>query len=105
MLHINDIHFCSKILQFILFADDTTIFLSGKNIKTLFCNINEELLKISDWFHANKLSLNTDKTKYILFHKSGSVDILPLRLPKITLDGNVIERETSSKFLGQGRNV
>ena len=75
-------------------------FLRKKNIKTLFCNINEELLKISDWFHANKLSLNTNKTKYILFHKSGSVDILPLRLPKISLDGNVIERETSSKFLG-----
>ena len=29
--------------------------------------INEELLKINDWFLANKLSLNLDKTNYILF--------------------------------------
>ena len=28
---------------------------------------NQELIKASDWFKANKLTLNVSKTKYILF--------------------------------------
>ena len=73
---------CSNILNFILFADDTTIIYSGKNVSEIFRQVNTELCKLQNWFVANKLSLNTSKTKYILFHKAGSSDDLPLRLPK-----------------------
>ena len=48
-----------------MFADDTNIFVSGKNIKTLFHTIKEELKLLVEWFKANKLSLNETKT---LFH-------------------------------------
>ena len=47
-----------------MFADDTNLFFSHKNIKELFLNVNSELSKIIQWFNANKLSLNKDKTKY-----------------------------------------
>ena len=30
--------------------------------------MNAELSHLNEWFCANKLSLNTDKTKYVLFH-------------------------------------
>ena len=50
----------SKILDPIMFADDTNFFYSRANIKTLFETVNEELNKSSEWFACNKLSLNTD---------------------------------------------
>ena len=35
LLYVNDIHTCSNLLSFILFADDTNLFISGKNIEEL----------------------------------------------------------------------
>ena len=40
--------------------------------------MNAELNHLNDWFCANKLSLNTDRTTYLLFHKAKSKDNLPL---------------------------
>jgi len=47
-------------------ADDTNAFLSHNSLETLFDIMNTELEKIVDWFNINKLSLNPDKTNYIL---------------------------------------
>ena len=41
-----------------LFADDTALFLSNDNLKTLNKDVNYELLNIEAWLNANKLSLN-----------------------------------------------
>ena len=46
----------------ILFADDTTLYKSHKNLRYLVWSVNQDLEKISDWFRANKLTLNTKKT-------------------------------------------
>ena len=46
----------------VVFADDTNLFLSHKNIDTHFAIMNVELEKVSTWFKSNKLSLNVDKT-------------------------------------------
>ena len=48
----------SKILNPIMFADDTNLFCQHKNTIKLFYTVNEELVSINDWFMANKLSLN-----------------------------------------------
>ena len=42
-------------------------------------DFNLELRKISEWFRANKLSLNEDKTRFILFHRPQDRDNLSLR--------------------------
>ena len=55
------------ILGFTLFADDTTIVSAHHNINILFSQANIELTKLYNWFCLNKLSLNIDKTSYILF--------------------------------------
>jgi len=67
IIYINDIVCCSKLFNFILFADDTNLFMSDSNVNKLLNNINTELSKVSDWLCANKLSLNVNKTKYISF--------------------------------------
>ena len=61
MLYINDIINTSTILQLILFADDTNVFVSHKDKDCLTNILNAELNKLSIWFGANRLSLNLKK--------------------------------------------
>ena len=65
--YINNIHKSSNYFSFILFADDTNLFSSGKNLKMLCKRANIELQKVSIWLKANKLTLNVTKTQYIIF--------------------------------------
>ena len=69
-----------------MFADDTNLFCSNTEIKPLFLKANLELGKISEWFRANKLSLNEDKTRFTVFHRPQDRDNLPLRLPTLKIN-------------------
>ena len=91
--------FCTRVLDPVLFVDDKNLFCSDNNIRTLFETPNQELNQINDCFIANKLSLNVEKTKYMLFHKLTDQDNIPLKWPSLQLNGNIIERENSLKFL------
>ena len=82
-----------------MFADDTNPFYSHNNVKELFRTMNVELSHLNDWFGANKLSLNTDKTKYVLFHKAKSKNNLPLVLPDLFINDVKIKSENSLRFL------
>ena len=100
LIFINDICHSRPLLEAILFADDTNLFYSHNKVKELFRTMNAELSHLNDWFCANKLSLNTDKTKYVLFHKAKSKDNLPLVLPDLFINDVKIKKENSLKFLG-----
>ena len=66
---VNDLHKVTKYLDPIMFADDTNLFCSHKNIKTLFQIVNSELELVTEWFLANKLSLNAKKQSMFYFIK------------------------------------
>ena len=83
-----------------MFADDTNLFYTNKNIKVLFETVNKELHYVNEWFLANKLSINAGKTKYLFFHKQSALDSIPLRLPTIIFNSIKIKRESFIKFLG-----
>ena len=68
-----------------MFADDTNLFFNRKDIKHLFTVVNKELVNIKDWFTANKLSLNVEKTKYSFFHKPSKKDDIALCLTKLII--------------------
>ena len=61
IIYINDMCNCSNLLQFVLFADDTNLFLENENEKQVFKNMNDELKNLSKWFKCNKLFLNIEK--------------------------------------------
>ena len=61
LIYINDLSRVCKYTTPILFADDTNIFLNGVDLNQMETAINEELLNISKWLKANKLSLNVKK--------------------------------------------
>ena len=58
IIYINDLYNVSNILQSIMFASNTNLFLPLGNIKDLFNNMNLELNKISACFKANKMPIN-----------------------------------------------
>ena len=66
-VNINDLSSVCKHTFPIIFADDTNLFLSGKNGSSLSQTMTSELAQISDWLKANKLSLNIKKTHIMLF--------------------------------------
>ncbi|XP_065662956.1 uncharacterized protein LOC136085565 [Hydra vulgaris] len=99
LIYINDLYRASNLMT-IMFADNTNLFLSNKNINHLFHDMNIELKKNSDWFKSNKLSLNIEKTKYILFHPVSKKHILPCKMPVLILDNIPIKRITYTNFLG-----
>ena len=94
IVYVHDLCNVFKIFEHIIFADDTILFFSHKNIKGLFHTAN-----IFIWFNANKLSLNEDKTKYSLFHKASEKDKSPLNLPWLFINDREIKRITSVKYL------
>ena len=78
MIYMNDIYEASKSFHAILYADDTSLYsalgsfnvnLTGNNSDkhTLSIKINKELSNKQEWLNINKLSLNVNKTKYMIF--------------------------------------
>ena len=82
-----------------LFADDTNAFLTDTDINKLFDRMNREITKITKWFKINKLSLNADKTNYIVFKGKRLASINTERL-NLKIDDQEITQVTSTKFLG-----
>ena len=66
-IYANDNSESSKLPSFLLSAEDTNLFYSHRNHEILNQIANQELCKVADWLRANKLSLNTSKTRFIIF--------------------------------------
>ena len=80
----------------IQFAEDTTLYCSHKNLRVLRCCIENDLNIVMDWFRANSLTLNVQKTNLLLFlPKSG-------KQPKfeINIDHVTVKPVRETKFLG-----
>ena len=80
LLFINDIVESSRKLQYVLYADDTNIFYSGKHLKDLIFEANVELQKVASCFSANKLKINQTKTKFMIFNFGKKKMILKLKM-------------------------
>ena len=68
LIYINDLPNVSKSVAFYLFADDTNIYFEASDLFTLQKVLNRELRHVKKWLDANKLSLNIDKTNFVVFH-------------------------------------
>jgi hypothetical protein len=70
LMYINDLPLSTDLKSF-LFADDTTGLTSGSSLPQLIDKFNMEIQKLAMWFRANKMCVNTSKTKFIIFHPKG----------------------------------
>ena len=55
LIYAIDLNWASDILDPILFADDTNLFYSHKDIEMLSHTVNTKLVKVNHWFKDNKL--------------------------------------------------
>ena len=96
IIYTNDLSSCLKNTKAIQFADDTTLYMSHKNLHVLYTFVNQDLVSLNDWFRANKLSLNVSKTNYVLFSNKRLInDNLVLNI-----GNDEIGKKSFCKFLG-----
>ena len=97
LLYINDTANVSDILFSLLFADDTNVFIQGDQLDDIANKMNLELKKLVAWLNAKKLSLNIDKTQYVIFRTSNRKLIKPT---KLQINDSAIKQVSSTTFLG-----
>ena len=100
LIYVNDIsNSCNG--NILSFADDTTLLMSNSHLQTLYAQVNQEINNLFTWFCANKLSLNANKTKYILIRpKQKRCDLSTLNINNMVLNriGHDCE-EKAAKFM------
>ena len=89
LIYINDIPNVSNVFNFLMYADDTTLYCCLEDINHVNKQavVNQELQKINDWLIANGLKLNTNKSKYMIFSKPNkNIPVLQLRINNANID-------------------
>ena len=97
LLYINDFHLCSDLFDFHLFADDANLFCKHKNLITLESNLNRELNNIYTWLCAKRLSLNFDKSNFVIFHPPQKKIHFNV---KLSINNIELKQEHYIKYLG-----
>ena len=95
-LYINDMNRSSERLKFVHYADDTVVYRSGSDLIELCNDVCEGLREIDEWLNVNRLSLNVEKTYFMVHtHSNFNVDDC-----KIEIRGKQLKYVRSTKFLG-----
>ena len=97
LLYINDLAYVSSEFFSILFADDSNFFCTGSNLNEVITVVNRELYLVVEWLNCNKMSLNIEKTHFMIFKPKrkildGNSDVL--------INGCKINEVKSTKFFG-----
>jgi hypothetical protein len=98
IIYINDLVDTSISSNMILYADDTNLLFSHSDLNQLVDHVNSDLINITNWFKVNKLSLNINKSNYMIFknrYSNRNYEDL-----NIFIDKNRITRVPYVKFLG-----
>ena len=97
-IRINNLITASDKLKFLVYADDTTIYLNLEDFdsQNTEADINAELEKFNTWLKLNKLSLNAQKTKLMLFHRKQK----HVNDVNVKIDNTMIEHVHTFNFLG-----
>lgn len=96
ILYINNINTCLEHSKIVLFADDTTIYLTCDDVYSGVKRMNEDMKRLNKWLNCNKMKLNVEKSKCMVMN--GSDDIL--NCEPIMINGEIIERVDQFKLLG-----
>ena len=96
LIFCNDLNIHLENMQCIQFADDTTLYLGHSNPEELKKMIEQYLQVLQDWFRANKLTLNVEKSVCLIFNDNVCKKVNM----SLTLSGKSIPIEKETKFLG-----
>ena len=94
ILYINDMHSSRNHVTLTHYADDTTALLSNRDVSILVQDLNADLYCINQWLEANRLTLNTSKSAFMLFGRGFPADI------SVNINGEPLQKVSQTKFLG-----
>jgi len=100
LLYINDIVNCSQDARFVLFADDTNIFVTAPTLKEVYKKANEVIALVEGYMFCNQLHINAAKCNYMYFNPSKSPAGVSEHSQQLLLGKQPIGRVSSCKFLG-----
>ena len=104
LIYINDLCNVSQNGKFILFADDTNLFVAGDSRQEVHCLANEILGSISTYMKCNLLHVNAKKSCYLYFNPNSREDNSlvnkDLENLNLVINGSVFRRVKTAKFLG-----
>ena len=95
LIYINDLPKISSKVTCLSYADDTALIFRHNNPDVLQDTVNEVLQLITEWFRANLLSLNVQKT-FTQHYAISSNDFRVI----CTFDGQVIAEKDEIRYLG-----
>ena len=93
MIFLNDILNIKSLGHFVLFADDTSITFHANNVVELETDMNNTLKHLDIWLSLNKLTINLNKTNFIVFNND------KIKLAIILYNTSIVQKN-SIKFLG-----
>ena len=96
LIYINDLHKSIRFSKTRHYADDTSITQSNLLLDRLSKQVNKDLSNLSNWFRANKLSLNVKKTELVSYLYIKKTE----NRPQLKLDGKRLVPTHSVKYLG-----
>ena len=100
LIYINDIVNCTADGEFVLFADDTNVFVSGASMEEAFSKANNLLKSLTEYMNLNKLHINMSKCCYMIFKPKNNVIDQPYPLLQLKINDTVIKHVSHTKFLG-----
>ena len=98
-IFINDMVYACKTALPFLFADDGALCFEKVDRSNLD-NVKSEIKLIIDWLGANKLCLNADKTKFMVFDNSTDLDQIEVEISNTTSIVVKEEKIRTKKYLG-----
>ena len=101
LVYVNDLPNAVHYSQTGMYADDTGLYAAGFSISEIETSLNKDLSRLCLWLHANKLSINSVKSKFMLIASPHSVSKLTdHEKPHIKILGKFIEQVSSIDCLG-----
>ena len=97
-LYINDIQNAVGVECVRLFADDTALYMVNTDLNALISSVKVKIQQLFKWCICNKLTINIDKTYFVLFHTINKP--VPDGFTEIVTTHMTIKRATEMKYLG-----
>lgn len=98
-IFINDIVRSTTNCKVHLFADDTMLYIEGKNVDDIIRTMNDELNNLYMWLCDNNLKVNIDKCKWMILGKKDKLNKI-VYMNSITINNQTIEKVSEMKYLG-----
>ena len=98
LIYVNDLSHTLENCNHMLYADDTVLYIGGRDLDTLEINLQENLEQFCNWCKQNALTINVKKNKYVLY---GTAKKLKRARPlNLKMNDTLLVREQVYKYLG-----